>query len=307
MSNSSLWVEDYRPKILSDYVFKDDSQRKTVQKWIGEGIIPHVLFYGGAGTGKTTLAKVLINELGVQDSDVLYINASRDNGVDMIRDRITRFASTMPWGDFKVVLLDEADYITDNGQAALRGVMEEYFEVVRFILTCNKPNKIIPPIKSRLQEFHITNQDQTDFTTRIAEILIDQNVEVDLETIDIYVRATYPDMRKTINSVQQNVIDGKLVSPDDANSMSTDWRLDMVNLFRQKKLRQARELVCANATIEDFEDLFVFLYQNLDIFGSSDEEQDMAIVIIRNGMVKHTQVADPEINFAATMIELENI
>jgi len=307
MAASHLWVEKYRPKTLSEYVFKDERQRKQVEQWISDGSIPHLLFHGSAGTGKTTLAKVLINDLGVEDADVLYINASRDNGVELIRDRITRFASTMPWGEFKIILLDEADYITPNGQAALRGVMEEYHSVVRFILTCNYVNRIIPAVKSRLQEFHITNQDQTDFTTRVAEILLEEGVEVDLDTIDSYVRATYPDLRKTINSVQQNVTDGRLAPPDASDDLASDWRLQMVGLFRENKLREARQVICDNATPEDFDDIYKFLYRNLDFFGSSDEDQDAAIVIIRNGMVKHTQVADPEINLAATMIELENI
>jgi len=307
MAAGNLWVEKYRPKTLSEYVFKDAKQKKIVEQWIKEGSIPHLLFHGSAGTGKTTLAKVLIHDLGVEDADVLYINASRDNGVDMIRERITRFGSSMPWGEFKIILLDEADYISPNGQAALRGVMEEYHSVVRFILTCNYSNRIIPAVKSRLQEFHITNQDQTDFTARVAEILINEGVEVDLDTIDSYVRATYPDLRKTINSVQQNVTDGKLTPPESSTDLASDWRLQMVGLFREKKLREARQLICNNATPEDYDDIYKFLYRNLDFFGSDDSTQDAAIVVIRNGMVKHTQVADPEINLAATMIELENL
>jgi hypothetical protein len=128
-----------------------------------------------------------------------------------------------------------------------------------------------------------------------------------LETIDLYVRATYPDLRKTINSVQQNVTDGKLQAPDEGDELASDWRLTMVSLFREKKLRQARELICKSASPEDFEDMFKWLYRNLDFFGKTDEDKDAAVVIIRNGMFKHTQIADPEINFSATMIELENI
>lgn len=307
MAASHLWVEKYRPKTLSEYVFKDAKQRKQVEQWIREGSIPHLLFHGSAGTGKTTLAKVLINDLGVEDADVLYINASRDNGVDLIRERITRFASTMPWGEFKIILLDEADYITPNGQAALRGVMEEYHSVVRFILTCNYVNRIIPAVKSRLQEFHITNQDQTDFTARVAEILIEEGVEVDLDTIDSYVRATYPDLRKTINSVQQNVTDGKLTPPENSDNLASDWRLQMVGLFREGKLKEARTLICNNATPEDYDDIYRFLYRNLDFFGKDDAEQDAAVVIIRNSLVKSTMVADQEINLSACLIELEQI
>lgn len=307
MATKELWVEKYRPKTIDGYVFKDPKQRKQIETWITDKSIPHLLFHGGAGTGKTTLARVLVNELGIQDADFMYINASRDNGVDFIRDRITRFCSSMPWGDFKIILLDEADYISQSGQAILRGMMEQYVDEVRFILTCNYPHKIMPAVKSRSQEFHISNQDQTDFTARVAEILIEEGVDVDLDTIDTYVRATYPDLRKTINAVQQNVSDGKLLPPDEGDELASDWRLKMVSLFREKKLRQARELICKSASPEDFEDMFKFLYRNLDFFGNTDEDQDAAVVIIRNGMFKHTQIADPEINFSATMIELENI
>jgi DNA polymerase III delta prime subunit len=237
----------------------------------------------------------------------MVINASRDNGVDLIRERVTRFASSMPWGDFKIILLDEADYISPNGQAALRGVMEEYSSVVRFILTCNYIHRIIPAIKSRSQEFHISNQDQNDFTTRIAEILIAEGIEIDIETIDTYVRATYPDLRKTINAVQQNIIDGKLTTPETGEELASDWRLTMVSLFRDKKLNAARNLICKNATPEEFDNMFKFLYHNLDFFGANDEDKDKAIIIIRDGMVKHTMVADPEINFSATCVELEMI
>ena len=302
-----LWVEKYRPMDIDGYVFKDSAQRKQVQGWIQDGGIPHLLFSGSPGTGKTTLAKVLINELGVEDADVLQINASRDNGVELIRKKITAFSETMPWGAFKVILLDEADHISPEGQAALRGVMEQYHSVVRFVLTCNYPNRIIPAIHSRCQGFHITKLDQTDFTVRVAEILAENSVEFDIATLDNYVKATYPDLRKTINTVQMAVVDNKLTVLDDESEAGSDWKLKMVALFREGKRREARKTITANARTDEYEEIFQFLYRNLEFFGETEDQQDQAVVVIRNGMVKHTQVADPEINLSATMIELEQV
>ena len=301
-----LWVEKYRPKTVNEYVFKDADQKRQVEGWVTDGGIPHLLFSGAPGTGKTTLAKVLINDLNVEKADVLTINASRDNGVEMIRKKITAFSETMPWGDFKIILLDEADHISTEGQAALRGVMEQYASVVRFILTCNYPNMIIPAIHSRCQGFHITSQDQVDFTARVAEILITEGVEPSIDDLDLYVKATYPDLRKTINTVQMNVVDNVLRTLEQESS-GGDWKINMVALFRENKIREARKLITQSARPDEYNDIFKFLYRNLEFFGKNVDQQDEAVIVIRNGMVKHTQVADPEINLSATMIELEKI
>ncbi len=301
-----IWVEKYRPKTVDEYVFKDEAQKHQVKNWVADGGIPHLLFSGSPGTGKTTLAKVLINDLGVQEADVLLINASRDNGVDLIRRKITNFSETMPWGDYKVILLDEADYISAEGQAALRGVMEQYHASVRFILTCNYPNKIIPALQSRCQGFHITSLDTNEFTARIAEILIENNVKFELDTLDSFVRATYPDLRKTINSVQMAVVDSELKQPEQSDQ-DTGWRIKMVELFKAKQVREARKLIIANCRTDEYEEMYRWLYRNVEFFGDNEDKQDEAVIVIRNAMVKHTQVADPEINLSATLIELNNL
>jgi len=301
-----LWVEKYRPTDISTYVFRDEAQRKQVQNWIDDGGIPHLLFSGSPGTGKTTLAKVLINELKVEKNDVLYINASRDNGVEMIRKRISAFSETMPWGEFKVILLDEADHISPEGQAALRGVMEQYHASVRFILTCNYPNMIIPALHSRCQGFHITSLDTNEFTARVAEILIGNDVKFELETLDSFVRATYPDLRKTINNVQMAVVDNKLAQPE-STDQDTGWRVKMVELFKAKQVREARKLIIANCRTDEYEEMYRWLYRNVEFFGNTEDKQDEAVIVIRNAIVKHTQVADPEINLSATLIELNNL
>jgi replication factor C small subunit len=301
-----LWVEKYRPKTVDGYVFRDEHQKKQVQTWIKDKTIPHLLFSGNAGIGKTTLAKLLFNELDLNDLDILEINASRTNSVEDVRAKIVNFVQMIPFGDFKVVLLDEADYLSPNAQAALRGVMEEYHTTARFILTCNYPNRIIPALHSRCQGFHIAKVDQTEFTARVAEILITEGVQPDLDTLDTYVKATYPDLRKCINMVQMNSTEGVLIKPNEADKTEADWKLDMVQLFKAGKITEARKLVCASARAEEMEEIYRWLYDNIELFGS-DEQQDQAVLIIKQGLVDHTLVVDPEINLAATLIRLARL
>ena len=301
-----LWVEKYRPKNIDGYVFRDDHQRKQVATWIKDRSIPHLLLSGNAGIGKTTLAKILINELGIEEYDVLEINASRTNSVDDVRDKITNFVQMIPFGPFKVVLLDEADYLSPNAQAALRGVMEEYHATARFILTCNYPNRIIPAIHSRCQGFHVERTDITEFTARVATILVDEAVDFELETLDLYVKVTYPDLRKCINLVQQNVQEGKLLSPNQGDQGEADWKFDMVELFKAGKITEARKLLCGKIRAEEMEEVYRWLYDNIAIFGD-EETQDKAILIIKAGLVDHTLIADPEINLAATLVKLARL
>lgn len=252
----------------------------------------------------TTLAKVLLNELGIEEFDILEINASRENNVDTVRDKIINFIQMIPFGPFKVVLLDEADMLSLGAQAILRGVMETYASTSRFILTCNYPNKIIPALHSRCQGFHIEKTDQTEFTARVATILVNEGVEFDLDTLDTYVKIAYPDLRKCINMLQQNSVDGHLISPTENESGQSDYKIEMVSLFKAGKIKEARKLLCSKARPEEIEEIFRWLYDNIDLFGDDDETKDTALLIIKQGLIDHTICADSEINLSATLVKL---
>jgi DNA polymerase III delta prime subunit len=305
---NELWIEKYRPKTIDGYVFVDDNQRQQVEAWIRDKSIPNLLFSGSPGTGKTTLGKMLINELGVDEYDVLYANGSKEGRKIEWVDKLISFCQTMPYGNFKVVFIDEADYLNPNSvQPAMRNLMEDYSHSVRFILTCNYPNKIIPPLHSRLQQLHILKTDHTEFTARAATVLVTENIEFDIDTLDSYVRATYPDLRKCLQLLQQNSQAGVLNAPNTTDKSVGDWKLDCVQLFKAGKIREARTLICQQSTPEETEDVFRWMYDNLDLWTTDVERQDQAIIIIRNGMANMPMVADQEINLSATLCELSRL
>lgn len=304
---NDLWVEKFRPTTVDEYVFCNESQKKQVKKWIADGRIPHLLFSGTQGTGKTTLAYVIFNELGVHPGDIKKINSSSNTSVDYIRDTVTGFVSTMPFGEFKYVLLDEADYLSGSAQACLRGVMETYSAGSRFILTCNYPHKIIPAVHSRCQGFQIDALDRNEYTLRVATILASEGITMTLEVLDSYVAATYPDMRKCINMCQMNSHSGTLIMPQAGGDTLGDYKFEMVTLFKEQKFAEARKLICSRVGQEEYEDVYKFLYQNLNFWGSTREQGESAILAIRDGLYKHTLCADPEINLSATLVLLGQI
>jgi DNA polymerase III delta prime subunit len=306
---NKLWTEKYRPSTLDQYVFVDDHQKTLVLKWIQDDSIPNLLFSGAPGTGKTTLAKILINELKINSYDVLEINASRENGVDVIREKVLNFVQTMPFGKFKVVLLDEADYLTANGQAMLRNDMEKYHSTVRFILTCNYVHRVIPALKSRCYEFHIAAPDRTEFTARVATILVNESVDFDLDTLDIYVEETYPDLRKCINQIQVNSSAGKLLNNKSEKNHEQYLLVEATESFRRGNIIEGRKKIMDHLSFNptQIENIYKWAYNNLDLWGKTPEKKDAAILVIRNGLANLPLVGIPEINLSASLIELTSL
>ena len=302
-----IWVDKYRPASLDGYIFQNDQLKSKVQDIIDSKNIPHLLFKGGPGTGKTTLAKIILNEIGVQDTDVLFVNGSKEGRKIEWVDRLITFCSTMPFGDFKVVFIDEADYMNPNSvQPALRSLLEDYSNSVRFILTCNYPNKILPPLLSRFQKFDIEKSDINQYTEKVATILINEGIAFDLDTLDLYTKKAYPDLRNCINTLQANCTNGTLMPPASTAESSNDFKINILELFSQGKINQARKLICSQILPEEIDDMYRWLYDHIEVFG--DEEHQMkAILIIKQGLVDHTLVIDPEINLAATLVRLSQL
>lgn len=312
MATPDLWVEKYRPKTLDGYVFKNDHIRTQIESWVkneeGKNIpFPHLLLSGSPGVGKTTLAKLLLNELNVNKYDILEINGSRINGVDAMRDMVTGFCSTFPVGEYKVVLLDEGDYLTGAAQAVMRNEMEKFADSVRFIITCNLPHKIMPALHSRMQGIHFDTLDMESFFARAMSILNSEGVEYEIDDLGPYINNTFPDLRKCINLLDQHTAGGKLSPLKEASATSLNYMEDVVALFKARQFTQARKMIVSSADINDYEDIYRFLYKNLQLFGDSEDIQSAAIVIIARGLRNHAVCADAEINLSATIVELSQL
>jgi replication factor C small subunit len=297
----SIWVERYRPKVISDVIFQDDRQQKTFENFIANGDIPNLLLSGERGTGKSTISKVLCRELKVDNSDVLRINCSKDK-IDAMRNQVDAFAMTMPMGKFKVVRLEEFDYLSLDGQALLRSLIEDTSATCRFIGTCNYQNKIIPPLKDRFQHIYFKAPSKDHVTMRAADILDRENVQYDPEELLTYVDVGYPSIRQVIQLLQLNTQNGKLLSPHNSAVSDSDWKFGLLDSISSGDFRTARKLVCESATREEHEDVFRFLYDNLDKMKMKDTEA--AVIEIADHLYRHGIVADTEINLASLFIKL---
>lgn len=296
-----LWVESCRPSTLDGYIGNEALIGKA-NIWLQSGELPHLLFYGSAGTGKTTLAKILANSI---DSQTMYINASDENSVDVVRDKISRFASSVGFKRWKIIILDEFDFMTPNAQAALRNLMETYSKTTRFILTCNYVEKIIDPIQSRCQTFAITPPNKTDVAKRLVSVLEEKQVQYDIKDIAAIINASYPDIRRAINTAQSCVIENRLTL-DKASAIQANYMtevLEMLKDAKDKKVAFTKIRQCiADSKVRDFTPMYTFLYDNLDEFAHGHIAP--CILIIAESQYKDSHVVDHEINVMAMFVNL---
>jgi replication factor C small subunit len=303
VTENTLWVESFRPDTMDGYIGNEHIIDK-VKIFIKNGDVPHLLFFGPAGTGKTTLAKIIA---GSVDADMMYINASDENSVDAVRDKIKRYASTVGFKRWKIVILDEADYLTPNAQAALRNLMETYSKTTRFILTCNYVEKIIDPIQSRCQTFAITPPNKTDVAKRLVTVLEQKGVTYDIQDIAAIINASYPDIRRAINAAQASVVDGVL-QLDKASAIQANYMTEVLEMLKTAKDKKAtfnkiRQCI-ADSKVKDFTPLYTFLYDNLEEFATGHIAA--IILIIAEAQFKDATVVDKEINIMAMFVNIMN-
>ena len=303
MTEHTLWVEKHRPADIDTYIGNEQLKSK-VQVYLDSGDLPHLLLFGKAGTGKTTLAKLLVNNI---DCDYLYINASDENNVETVRSKVKNFASTMGFKDYKVIILDECDYITPNAQAALRNLMETFSKHCRFILTCNFVERIIDPIQSRCQSFQVIPPNKNDVAKHLHNILTQEGVGYEREDLGIIVNSGYPDIRRVINGAQRQSIGGRL-SIDKQSIVENDYKMKLLEILKTQDKKNAfkniRQLM-ADSKVTDFADLFRLLYDEVDSYGKGHVAD--CILIVGKYQLSDSQVVDKEINAMSMIIELLSV
>jgi DNA polymerase III delta prime subunit len=301
--DNTLWVEKYRPSKLEDYVGNEHLKNK-VEGYLESGDVPHLLLYGKAGTGKTTLAKLIVNSI---ECDFMVINASDENNVDTVRNKVKNFASSMGFKPMKMIILDEFDYMTPNAQAILRNLMETFSKHCRFILTCNYVEKIIDPIQSRCQTFQIIPPTKKDVAIQISKILKAENIEFDVKDLVPIIDTAYPDIRKVINTCQMNCSKGVL-KVDVQNLLENDYKIKVIDILKsnddkRNKYMKVRQTII-DSRVMDFTDLFTLLYDKVDEYAGDNTAN--VILLLGDGVTKSAQAIDKEIIAAATLIQIIN-
>ncbi|AZU98301.1 clamp loader subunit [Salmonella phage SE_PL] len=313
MSNA-LWTEKYRPQDMENYVFKNPAFKEKMDEWIRTGDIPHIGFFGPAGTGKTSAIGVLINGLEknghIDRFDVMVLNMS-DEGIDAVREKIDQAARLAPNGKYRIFVLEEMEQMHQKAQGSLKRTMEDYAENARFILTSNEPHKILKPILSRVQTIMIEKHDREAYMTRVINILLAENVDLStdesIELVEKYINATYPDFRKTLNTLQSSIVDGKLLKLEDSIDSTANYRSLIIDALKNNNIREMRELIVQNIPEDEMDGFFTYLSQNVKMF-SDDEITRMKIIVkIRDAMVKQASVSDRELNLSALLCEIDLI
>lgn len=314
MATDALWVSKYRPNTMDNYIFKNEALKLKMQEWIDKAEIPHIAFFGPAGTGKTSAYNVLLNGLyetgEIDPADVITLNMS-DEGIDAVRLKIDAVARLQPFGKYRIFILEEMEQMSHKAQGSLKRITEDYEENARFIITSNEPHKILKPIISRFQVINIESHDRDQFMEHILGILIKEGVELDteesIELLGKYINSTYPDFRKTLNLLQQSVIGNKLVRLEESIDGTASYKMMIIDALQNGQIRKMRETIVQNVPDDEIDEFFTFLYNNAELF-STDEVTLLKIKVkIRDALVKGASVSDRELNLSALLCELDLI
>lgn len=307
---TEIWAEKYRPRTLDDYIFQSDNDKQQIEQYLKSGTIPNLFFSGVQGCGKSTLARIIAQACVEDDTiDLKVINASKNNSKEYIEKTIGDFISTYAVGQYKIVLLEEADYLSLSAQAVLRGFTEDHIDFVRFIITCNYANKIMPAVKSRFTQFNYRELPYEAVVKRLVSILRAEKIEVDLDVIDQCVNLGAPDIRQTITILQSCVKGNTLVMPSVSSSSGADWKLELINLLEKNQFGAIRTLIETSIPDSEIEEFITVMYKELKKSPKfkDDSVWESGQLIIAEHLYYHAIVASPQINASAMVLKLKRV